>query len=514
MSENQRINISSGSFSPNMLMAGGTLTFILMGLLIGVPAFIWYFCRIEVESGQIAVLIHKTGTDLPSGEIIALKEEQKGIQLQVLSEGRYFKDPYNWGWEIHRITDIPAGKLGVVTRLYGNKVPSGNVLANDGDKGILTNVLSPGKYRVNPYAERIELFDAINIRPGYVGVITNLVGHDVLDNTVPEAERNTFLVAEGTKGVVAKVLDPGTYYLNPYIYSVTEVDLRSQRFEMSGDDAISFLTMDGFYVRVEGTIEFSIARDQAAYLTHRVGDIEDVVKKIIMPRARGYSRIEGSKNPAVNYIVGETRQLFEDQLKKNLQSNCHDWGVTISSVLIRSITPPEAIASVIREREVAVQNSKKFEQQIIQAQSRAELSKQEMLAQQNKEKVEADTVKILAVIQAEQNKSVKVVAAERELDVAKIDLQSAVFQAEAILANARAEQSVIRLENKANADVFATNVKAFGSGMEFARYHFFMKAAPNIESILSDDGAQSIGSIFKPFTDTTHKSDTSYKPTK
>lgn len=79
--------------------------------------------------------------------------------------------------------------------------------------------------------------------------------------------------------------------------NVVEVNLQSQRFELGGDDAINFLTMDGFEVVVEGTIEFAIERAKAAYLTHRVGDLDDVLKKVILPRARGFSRLEAASTP-------------------------------------------------------------------------------------------------------------------------------------------------------------------------------------------------------------------------
>jgi len=297
-----------------------------LGLLSFLPLFVWLFCRIEPGPGEIAILIRKTGEDLPSGAIIASKPEQKGIQFEVLPEGRYFRNPYTWGWEIARITDIPAGKLGVPTRLYGKDLPPGEIIAGDDcsqsglndAKGIVAAVLRPGKYRINPYACGIQLFDAISIRPGAVGVVTSLVGRDVLDGQLPSEARNTYLVGENMKGVVPGVLDPGTYYLNPYLYNVVEVTLQSQRFVLGGEDAISFLTLDGFNVQVEGTIEFGIERGHAALITHQVGDMEDVLKKLILPRARGFSRIEGSKHPAINFIVGETRQRFQDNLEQHL----------------------------------------------------------------------------------------------------------------------------------------------------------------------------------------------------
>ncbi len=230
-----------------LLLAPVALAVAVLALFI----FIWFFCRIEPRGGQIAVLIHKTGRDLPAEQVLALEPKQKGIQLDVLAEGRYFKNPYSWGWEIHPITDIPAGKLGVVTRLYGPDLADGKILAENGTKGIVPDVLTPGKYRINPYANKVELFDAIRIRPGNVGVKTLLVGSDVLNSELPADQRNTFLVKDGLKGVIAEVIDPGTYYLNPYVVNVVEVNLQSQRFEMSGDDVISFLTLDGFTVTVE-----------------------------------------------------------------------------------------------------------------------------------------------------------------------------------------------------------------------------------------------------------------------
>jgi regulator of protease activity HflC (stomatin/prohibitin superfamily) len=470
----------------------------LAGLLFFAPVFIWFFCRIEPGPGQIAILIRKTGKDLRSGQILATEPGQKGIRLDVLPEGRYFKNPYAWDWRISRITDIPAGKLGVQVRLFGEDLPPGRIIATDGQKGILADVLRPGKYRINPYAYSVELFDAISIKPGSVGVVTSLVGDDVLNNNLAAEMRNTFLVEDGMKGVVSHVLDPGTYYLNPYLMNVVEVTLQSQRFEMSGEDAISFLTMDGFNVNVEGTLEFGIIRDEAARLTHRVGDMEDILRKVVLPRARGFSRIEGSKHPAIDFIVGETRQQFQNSLEAHLRDKCESWGVAIKSVLIRNILPPDEIASVIRDREVAVQNALKFDQQIAQAKSKAELVKQEMLAEQNKQKVEADTVRIRAVILAQQDLAVRLTAAKQELGVAQLENEAAAFQAQAILSRAEAERDVIRLNNEAQAKVFENQVRAFGSGINFARYNFYQKIGPRIASVISSDGKDGLGAVFEP----------------
>ncbi|MGA0369668.1 MAG: SPFH domain-containing protein [Kiritimatiellia bacterium] len=473
----------------------------LLGLLAALPILFWFTCRIEPGEGKIAILIRKTGEDLPSGQILALTPDQKGIQLEVLSEGRYFKNPYTWAWQIDQITDIPAGKLGVRTRLFGKDLENGKILAEEGTKGILPEVLMPGKHRVNPYAYHVELFDAITVRAGHVGVITSLVGDDMLSSpgSGGETKTNTFLVGDGNKGVIAAVKDPGTYYLNPYLYSLVEVNLQGQRFEMSGEDRISFLTEDGFTVEVEGTIEFALRRDSAALLSHRVGDMDDIIKKIILPRARGFSRIEGSKHPAINFIVGQTRQGFQNDLDQYLRDRCADLGVEIRSVLVRKIQPPDQIAAINRDREVAVREAEKYEQQITQARSRAELVRQEMLALQNKEKVESDTERIRAVINAQQALEVQLIAARRDLDVATIQLEAARFEADAMLLKADGERDAVKADNQAQEAVFAAEAAALGSGQNLARLVLVQHLAPRIETILSNDRGGVLGELFQAF---------------
>ena len=480
------------------------LPVLLLGAAVFSGLFYWTACRIEPGSDEIAILIHKTGADLPADQIIATEPGQKGIQLEVLPEGRYFRNPYSWDWQIQKITDIPAGKFGVLTRLYGKELAEGSILATQGAKGIVADVLQPGKYRVNPYAYKVELFDAISIRPGHGGVVTSLVGDDLFSNAIPEQMRNNYVAAEGYKGVQPKVLEPGTYYdKNPYMFSVAEVNLQSQRFEMGGEDAINFLTVDGFTVHVEGTIEYALIPASVAKLTQQVGDMDDIIKKVIMPLARGFSRIEGSKNPAKNYITGETRQRFQDNLEAHLKEKCLESGVAIRSVLIRNITPPDEIASIIRDREVAVQNARKIEQQIAQAKSQAELTRQEALAQQNKEKVDADTAAIRAVISAKQDQQVRLIAAHQDLEVAKLETAAAQAQADALILKAEADRKVISLDNEAQANVITNQVQAFNGGTNFARYTLYQKLGPQIKTILSGDDETSLGALFRPFLTST-----------
>jgi len=473
--------------APMNLMAA--LPVIVFLSLVLVPLWVWFWWRIEPGNGEIAILTKKTGQNLPADRILADSLAYKGIQLEVLPEGRFFRNPYTWSWLIFKATDIPAGKFGVLVRRFGKDLPGGKIIAPDESyKGIVRDVLGTGKHRINPFAYEVKLFDDIKIAPGHVGVVTSLCGEDILTggSSAPASDKG-FLAAKDAKGVQREVLKEGTHRLNPYLFAVSIVNIQSQRFEFSGGDAIMFLTLDGFPVTVEGTLEFNLNVDKAALLTHEVGDMDDIMQKLILPSARGFFRIEGSKKTATEFIVGESRQAFQDSLEAYLRGVCTNWGISLNSVLIRDILAPQQIASIIRDRELAAQESKKFEQQIVQAQSLAELEKQKALAEQNRLKVAAETERIRQTITAEQGKVEKTIAAKTELDVAKIGLQAARADAEALLTLAEAERKVIEAKNRADADVLKQQVAVYKDEVDYVRAKLYEKTAPNIQSVLTTD---------------------------
>lgn len=475
-----------------------------LSLLIFLGLFVWFACRIEPQNGEIAVMIKKTGKTLPSEQIVAPGPEHKGIQLEVLGEGRYFRNPYTWDWQIREITDIPAGSFGVLVRKFGQPLPEGEIIAPSEDfKGIVREVLGTGKHRINPFAYEVKIYADLRIMPGNVGVVTNLTGKDVFAGTANNVQNSSgFIVDEGQKGVLATPLKEGTHRINPFIQSVAIVNIQSQRYEFTGEEAILFITMDGFSISLEGTVEFNISSESAPRLTHEVGDMEDILKKIILPSVSGFSRIEGSKKTATEFIVGESRQIFQNDLEKFLRETCQSWGVSINSVLIRDIIPPQEIAEIIRNRELAQQEAKKFKQQIEQAKSATELEEQNMLAEQRKAVVEAETRKITSEIGAEQSQLEKVIAARTELQAAAIKFDQVSAEAQAKRTIAEAERAVIAARNTSEVEILKLNIEAFGSGPAYVRGLLNERLAPRIGSILTNDH----GGLFGlPLTDQTGK---------
>ncbi len=140
---------------------------LLVAVMLAVAAvvlfvFVWFFCRIEPPSGFCAVLVRKDGIDIPANDIIATRPDQKGIQLEPLSEGRYFRNPLFWSWKIEPLVQIREGEVGVLIRQYGRQPTGGQFIVEtrsaDGveERGGLAEPLRPGTYRLNPYAYRVE----------------------------------------------------------------------------------------------------------------------------------------------------------------------------------------------------------------------------------------------------------------------------------------------------------------------------------------------------------------------
>ena len=458
--------------------------------------FQWFFCRIEVEPNRLAVLIAKTGDNLPSGQIVATDPGQKGIQLDVLSEGRHFRNPFFWDWKHERMTIVAADHFAVRIRRFGKdpdmeRLRKGWITAREGEKGIEAEIHQEGRYAWNPLAYDVEMHKAIIIPAGFVGVVTNLEGN------LPEV-RNEFLVEEGEKGVQRKVLRPEKYYLNPYVKKLDLVDIRSQREKLTGEKSLRFPSSDGFTITVRMVLEWAVDPERASEVLVRIGDLDEVLQKILIPMLRGFGRVEGSKYPARDDISGESRLTFQNAVLEKVRTKAAESGILIKSLLVNEIEPPEEIAGPIREREIAKEELARNVQQLLQARADQRLERQNALINQEQEKVQAGTKKLQAVIAAKNRQDVAIIEQEKLHQVAKTDLDAAKRQAIAVVARGKAAADVIRFQRGAEAEALRMSVEAFANGAAYARYEFYRKVAPRILSVFADtDGA--FGEIFEEY---------------
>ncbi|NOT02442.1 MAG: hypothetical protein HOP29_17695 [Phycisphaerales bacterium] len=478
-----------------------------LGLLLACIAGLveWFIIRVEVNAGEVLVLVNKTGATVPDeladafGDQVVLypeladaiaaktgvtadrvREGYKGVQLEVLPEGRYFPNPYFYKSMKFPATLIGQGEIGVLVRKFGKPLPFPKTVATAPDeRGPVAEILLPGRRNINLLAYEVQRFPAIQIPEGHAGVVTLLSGDD-------PRERNTYTVAVGEKGVQHETLPPGLEYYNPYLRHIEVVDVRSHRYDMLDDDAIHFPSNDSFTITIEGTIEWAIRPDRVAEITVAYGDAGDILEKIIIPYVRGIARIQGSKLAASEFISGKTRTAFQDRFLTELKRECWEQGVEIRAALVRDILPPNEIASLISQREQADQEIERSTNQMSEAQSEARLVEQREMQAQNSAIGDARRTVVTLTKQAEQSKGVAVTQARRELEVNKLDLDAAKKQAEAIRARGQADANVLLADYRARAEPLARSVKAFGDGVSYARQFYFQRVAPAIRTILTN----------------------------
>ncbi|MFU8779964.1 MAG: SPFH domain-containing protein [Kiritimatiellia bacterium] len=522
-------------------------------------AFVWWvwmwgFCRIYVEPDQMAVIIAKIGKELPPGQILASKG-QRGVQEDVLSEGRHFLNPVLYEVSKHPVIQIPPGKVGVITAKVGDKLPDGEFLASPGQMGIQRNVLGPGKYRLNPYGYSIEVVNAISIPIGFVGVVTSLSG----DQT-PEG---SFAVA-GQKGVLADVLQPGLYYVNPREYKVDVLEVgvnqvsllgreggviniktqiatqnqamdklqaqvlqqqreqrqsyieqasttfrkttptatrgRSQTAAATADGKplpaasmphvesgfvlnqyVEFPSKDGFEISLDMTVEFELLPSNLPWLFRSYGDLPAAVEKVIMPQILSVSRLKGSAYGARDFIIGEGREIFQNDLTSTLFQALDDKRIIVHNALIRHVNVPMQILDPIQQASMAQEQNLTNRERQNTARKQAELNTELSLIEQRREQVQQETEKIKAEIKAEQEKTVAEIRADTIRQIADIQQETAGVRAERITTIGKARADIVRMVEGEKAKGFELKVGAVGDPYAYNLWTFAENLNPDVK---------------------------------
>lgn len=186
---------------------------------------------------------------LPDGAIIALQGEA-GQQADTLAPGLHF---WLWPWQykvaMKRFLIVPPGQIGVVVARDGDPLPTGRIVGrhvecdffqdarafieNGGERGPQMTVIPPGSYRINELLFAVVLADAVTVRPAQLGIVEALDGLPlpagrIIARTVEcDSFQNgaAFIEAGGERGPQMTVIPPGSYRINPLLFSVAMTDV-------------------------------------------------------------------------------------------------------------------------------------------------------------------------------------------------------------------------------------------------------------------------------------------------
>lgn len=221
----------------------------------------------KISEGEIGMVESADGSAIPAGSIFAKvvpghnsfqsgqtfieNGGQKGPQTEILPPGVYRIHPNLFKITKAAAVVIAKGEVGMVTAQDGAPIPMGRLLAqsvtghsnfesgeaflsNGGQKGPQIDVLLPGTYRINLNLFQIQIAPAVVIEANKVGLITALDGIPLPDReyvACPVTGHNdyqdgsSFLSKKGQRGPQLDVLRPGTYYINPLMFSVAVDDV-------------------------------------------------------------------------------------------------------------------------------------------------------------------------------------------------------------------------------------------------------------------------------------------------
>lgn len=444
--------------------------FLAMILIIGVAVFLTLTVAymeffVHVPPGHMLITMSNSGDELPSGTILA-KPGQKGIQEEVLGEGLHFVMPYFYSTEIATLTEIPPGKIGFVTSQVGKQPPQGSILVNDDEKGPRRKVLTPGRYRLNPYGYKVQLANAVRIEPGFVGCVTSLVG----------SEPRGIFAGEGEKGVRRNVLQPGMYYLNPMEFHVTPVEVGINQVSFLDTNEIRFPSKDAFDIVIEATVEWELLPEHVAQVISEFGGKDAIEEKVIVPQSKSIGRIQGSSYGAKEFLLGSEREKFQQTFTAELERICDAKNIAIHSAFIRHLSIPDNLLLPIRESFVSVQKEKTAKVWEETKKSAGDLERERTMIVQRRAEVEAQTLALVNTTAAETDQEVGKIEADIRLEIAQKQQEIANIEAAKTILLGEANATVKRLRGEAASKAVEAKIKAFGDNPKaYANYSFAQK---------------------------------------
>ena len=197
------------------------------------------------------------------------------------------------------------------------------------------------------------------------------------------------------------------------------------------------------------TVEFELMPERISRIFMLYGDLPAVVSKIIMPQILSVSRMKGSDYKAREFIDGEGRQKFQDEMTAELVRVLGEKHILVRNAIVRHVEVPGEILSPIQSAAVAKEQDLTNRTEQETEKRRAELNTEVAKVEQLKREVEQETEKLVATVAAEMRKDVAGIEAGTKLKAAEIDLECAKIRARITETRGSAEvQAKFAVENE------------------------------------------------------------------
>lgn len=470
---------------------------------IGYMAFAWTVNRIYVPVNSSLQLQYKGPLIFGSRQMAKpghfAAEGEIGILANLRGPGRHFYCPIWWVRTIVPDQIVKPGEVAIVRSMLGDDLPQGQYMV-DGElgmtqsKGILRKVYGPGRYRANPYAYEFNIVQTekitsggqtktagwVHIPTGYVGVVTNLSSNPMTG---------------AAAGIQDHVLPPGIYPINSKEQQVDIIEIGYRVATVAVDKSmdakgkvmldaagepliasiksgINFPSNDGFDIHMDYTAIWGIMPNAAPNIIRTFGNVSAVQDKVVLPQIESICRNNGSSYAAVELLVGEDRQKFQQEVSLAFEKVLIEKHISLLYGVVRHIYIPREVREPIQNAFVADELKLTRDQEQLTAREEALLKEAEQKVQLEREKIRAETEKMVAQAVAEGHRTVGETHAQTGKFVAEIDRQVAELQAQATVALGQANAQTQQLTAEARAQKFKLAVAAFGTPEAYNRWIF------------------------------------------
>lgn len=459
------------------------------GLLIGIPAvatlvlflLMWNTFFRYVPPGKVLVVVSKMGSDLPEGQRLADGSKgEKGILRDVLGEGWHFVLPIVYTTELKDVTVVERGSVGIVTALDGTLMGDDRDLARDGEQGIRRDVLPPGAYRLNPYGYTVDKVPVTEIKPGYIGVKRRLL------TSSPNEE----------KGILKNdILQPGIYYVNTKEFEVIpcEIGVNQKTYQYlknsAKSTAITFRAQDGYEISLDCTVEYEILPQHWPDLVSEFGTWQKIEENVIDLYAKKICNDRGLNYGAEDFLVGEKREKFQDDFRKELDKACQAKKVVVRNALIRNIIIPERFLEPKRQEQLSREKGITSEEIEKTAKTANDVAEAQREIDSRVAEVQAETNRLVKVVEIEAENVAKF--NDAEIDKLKADYKARIvaLDSQRRLAVETAEAEVKKLKETATSSIHKMKMEVFGrEGDAYLRYTLAQELNPQMRLRLFQSG--------------------------
>jgi hypothetical protein len=200
-----------------------------------------------------------------------------------------------------------------------------------------------------------------------------------------------------------------------------------------------------------------------------------------MPQITSISRNKGSEYRAKDFIVGEGREKFQNDLTAALARVLKEKDLLVHNALIRHVVVPMQILDPIQQASIAIEQDLTNKEMQNTAKRQAELNTETSLIEQRRQEVAQETEKIKAEIMADQRKQVAETMATALKRVAEIEMETAGIRVDVVRKVETARAQAVKMVEGERATGLQLKAEAFGDPAAYALWELAEQLNPDVK---------------------------------